>query len=111
MSREEAHRRDTARRPAATGPPGAGRPPEEEARPQPPVSTGRIDRTTGTVSISGHLDLVGAEALCRVVTALGQLGHRQVVVQLGCATITDDARALLAHLAGRLPAGDRLVLR
>ncbi len=75
------------------------------------MSTARIDRTTGTVSIRGHLDRVGAEALCRVVTALGQLGHRQVVVQLGCSTATDDALALLAHLARRLPAGDRLVLR
>jgi hypothetical protein len=71
----------------------------------------RTDRTTGTVCVRGSLDRVGAEALCRVVTALGQLGHRQVVVQLGSSTVTDDALALLAHLARRMPAGHRLVLR
>ncbi|WP_177225294.1 hypothetical protein [Geodermatophilus obscurus] len=45
------------------------------------------------------------------MTALGQLGHRQVVVQLGSSTVADDALALLTDLARRMPAGDRLVLR
>ena len=55
----------------------------------------RTDRTAGTVRVRGHLDEVGAEALCRVVAALRRLGHRQVVVDLGSATVTDGARALL----------------
>ncbi|MGY1696623.1 MULTISPECIES: hypothetical protein [unclassified Geodermatophilus] len=54
---------------------------------------------------------MGAEALCRTVTALRQLGHRRVVVRLGSATLTDDARAILAGLARRSPAGEQLVLR
>jgi hypothetical protein len=54
---------------------------------------------------------VGAEALCRIVAALRALGHRQVVVRLGSATVADDARALLADLARGLPNGHRLELR
>ncbi|SNS33810.1 hypothetical protein SAMN04488107_2271 [Geodermatophilus saharensis] len=54
---------------------------------------------------------MGAEALCRTVTALRRLGHRQVVVRLGSATVADDARALLDDLARRSPAGERLLLR
>ncbi len=80
-------------------------------RPQPPLFTARTDRTTGDIRTRGHLDRVGAEALCRTVTALRQLGHRQVVVRLGSATVADDARTLLADLARQLPAGDRLLLR
>jgi hypothetical protein len=75
------------------------------------VSTVRTDRDTGTLCVRGALDRVGAEALCRVVTALGQLGHREVVVQLGSSTVAPDALAVLTDLARRMPAGDRLVLR
>jgi hypothetical protein len=75
------------------------------------VSTARTDRTAGTVCLRGHLDRVGAEVLCGVVTALAELGHREVVVQLGSSTVADDALALLTDLARRMPAGDRLVLR
>lgn len=40
--------------------------------------------------------------LCRTVTALQQLGHRQIVVRLGPGTVADDVRALLTDLAARL---------
>ncbi|MGY1731778.1 hypothetical protein ACI798_09660 [Geodermatophilus sp. SYSU D01045] len=112
MSREEAHRRTAARRRRApSGPPAIQREPEDGARPLPPLSTARTDRTTGVISVRGRLDRIGAEALCRTVTGLRRLGHRQVVVRLDTATVADDARALLADLARRMPAGERLVLR
>ncbi|MGY1832016.1 hypothetical protein ACI8AA_16530 [Geodermatophilus sp. SYSU D01180] len=112
MSREEAHRRTPARRRRTpSGPPRPTRAPEDEARPLPPLSTARTDRTAGVIRVRGRLDLIGAEALCRTVTGLLRLGHRQVVVRLDSATVADDARALLADLARRMPAGERLVLR
>ena len=113
VSREEAHRRTPARRRrTGQGPPGAGRPPDEgPARSRPPLCTVRTDRAAGSVCVRGHLDGVGAEFLCRIVTALRESGHRQVVVLLGSATVAEDARALLAGLARGLPAGHHLELR
>ncbi|MGY1738266.1 hypothetical protein [Geodermatophilus sp. SYSU D00684] len=112
MSREEAHRRTPARRRRTpSGPPAPQRAPGDDARPLPPLSTARTDRTTGVISVRGRLDRIGAEALCRTVTGLRRLGHRRVVVRLDSATVAHDARALLADLARRMPAGERLVLR
>lgn len=113
MSQESAHRPPAARsKRASTVPPTAGRTTDEPARPQPPLFTARTDDIAGVICTRGHLDQIGAEALCRTVTALRQLGHRQVVVRLGSATITDDARTLLADHAGLLRAdGVGLLLR
>ncbi len=58
--------------------------------------TARTDRATGVIRTRGHLDGFAVEALCRVATALCDLGHRDVVVQLGSTTVSDDAAALLA---------------
>jgi hypothetical protein len=91
VSREEAHRRAAAGRGRATT-----RTPEEAGRPQSPLFTARTDQTTGVIRTRGHLDRVGADALCLLVTALQQLGHRQITVQLGATTVADDAEALLA---------------
>jgi hypothetical protein len=81
-------------------------------RPQPPLFTAQTDLGAGVIRTRGHLDPVGAEALCRVVTGLQRRGHRQIVVRLGPTTIADDARALLSDLGRRLlTAGVGLVLR
>ena len=85
---------------------------DEPARPQPPLFVARTDQVTGVIRIRGHLDRHGAEALCRIATALQTLGHREIVVQLGSATTADDVPALLADHARRLGAdGVRLLLR
>ncbi|SDD21119.1 hypothetical protein SAMN05660690_3653 [Geodermatophilus telluris] len=97
MSRDEAHGRATARRSGDTGTPA------DRTSPGRPLCTVRTDRAAGTVRVRGHLDEVGAEALCRVVAALRQLGHRHLDVDLGTTTLTDDARALLTAVAR--PAG------
>lgn len=105
MSQEAAHRRPAARpQRATTIPPAVGRTTGEPTEPQPPLFTARTDDIAGVISTRGHLDQIGAEALCRTVTALGRLGHRQVVVRLGSATMTDDARTLLADHARLLRA-------
>jgi hypothetical protein len=71
-------------------------------RPHPPLFTARTDPTAGVISTRGHLDRLGAEVLCRTVSALRQLGHRRIIVRLGTATVTEDAHALLTDLARRL---------
>ena len=113
MSREEAHRRPEASGTRVTTEPLAtGRAGDEPVGPQPPLFIARTDRTTGVIRTRGHLDRLGAEALCRIATALQTLGHREIVVQLGSATIADDVPALLADHARRLGAdGVRLLLR
>lgn len=113
VSREEAHRRPAASgKPVTTGLPAAGPTVGEAVRPQPPLFTARTDKTAGVVSAHGQLDLVGAEALCRTVTALQQHGHRQIVVRLGSTTIADDAGTLLEDQVRLLStAGVRLLLR
>ncbi|MGY1671473.1 hypothetical protein [Geodermatophilus sp. SYSU D00710] len=111
MSRDEAHHRAVGcRRAARAAPLPAARPTGGTSRPRPPLLTARTDPSAGAVSLRGHLDRLGAEALGRTVTALRRLGHRPVVVRLGSATVTDDAAAFLAELARRLP-GDLEVLR
>lgn len=113
VSQEEAHRRPAAGgKQVPTGLPAGGQTTAEAVEPQPPLFTARIDETAGVISTHGHLDLIGAEALCRTVTALQQLGHRQVVVRLGSATTADGAHALLANHARVLhDSGIRLLLR
>ncbi len=78
-----------------------------------PLFTARTDEAAGTIRTCGHLDRTGAEALCQSVAALRELGHRQITVILGPATVADDdASALLADLARRLSAdGVRLTVR
>jgi hypothetical protein len=107
VSQEEAHRRTAASwERVATGQPVAGRTTEEAVRPQPPLFTARTDRIAGAIRTRGHLDRIGAEALCRLVTALQQLGHRQIVVGLGSATVVDeDAEKLLTDHVRRLRSG------
>jgi hypothetical protein len=103
VSREEAHRRPAvSRKRPPTGPAAAGRTAEEAVRPRAPLFTARTDPTAGVICTRGHLDREGAEVLCRTVTALQQLGHRQIVVRLGPGTVADDVRALLTDLAARL---------
>jgi len=66
------------------------------------VFTAWIGAPGGAVRIRGHLDRLGAEALCRTVSALRQPGRRQIVLQLGSATADDDALAVLGDLASSL---------
>ena len=87
---------------------------DEVIRPQGPLFTARTDEPSGVVHARGHLDRVGAELLCGIVTALGRRGHRQIVVRLGPGTVVDDdAHLLLDDHARRLCADDgvRLQLR
>lgn len=110
MSREEAHRRTGARRRAPDR--TAAAPPEDVARPQPPVFTARTDEADGSIRTRGHVDRVSADVLCRVVTALQQFGHRQVEIRLGTAAVDDDAHRLLVDHARRLRGdGVRVLLR
>jgi hypothetical protein len=103
VSREEAHRRpEGSRKRIPTGPAADGQTTEEVVRPRAPLFTARTDPTAGIICTRGHLDRVGAEVLCRTVTALQELGHRRIVVRLGAGTVADDARALLTDLARRL---------
>jgi len=112
VSQEAAHRRSTASGQHVPEPATAGRTTDEAAQPQPPLFTARTDETAGVISAHGHLDQVGAETLCRTVTALQQLGHRQIVVRLRSATTADEARGLLADHARLLRRdGVRLLLR
>lgn len=99
MSQEEAHRRPAAVR----------RSTDEVVAPQRPLFTARTDESTGVIRASGSLDLVGAEALCRTVSALHRLGHRPVIVRLGSVTIADDAYAPLADLCRELSGSVHLV--
>lgn len=111
MSREEAHRRTGARRRRAPDR-TASAPPEDVARPQPPLFTARTDEADGSIRTRGHVDRVSADVLCRVVTALQQLGHRHVQIRLGTATVDDDAHRLLVEHARRLRGdGVRVLLR
>ena len=100
MSREEAHGRNDPSGRRATG-----RTPEEAVQPQPPLFTARTDPTAGVIHARGHLDRVGAEVLCRVATALQQLGHREITVRLGASTTDADAYTRLAAHARRLQTG------
>jgi hypothetical protein len=112
VSREEAHRRPAASStPVAPGPHAAERTTEGAVGQQCPLFTARTDQAAGTIRARGHVDQVGAEALCRIVTALQQAGHRQIAVELGSATVAGDARALLADHARQLGTeGVRVVL-
>lgn len=75
--------------------------------------TARTDGAAGVVRTRGHLDVVSAEVLCRIVTALRRAGHREIALQLGTATTADDdARELLAEHGRRLGGeGISLLLR
>jgi anti-anti-sigma regulatory factor len=67
------------------------------------VFTARTAEAAGIIRTRGQLDGVGAEALCRIVDALRQLGHRQIAVQLGpTTTADDDAHEVLADHAQQL---------
>jgi hypothetical protein len=93
VSREEAHRPIGAR----------PRSPDEPARPKFPLFTAGTDEIAGVIRTRGHVDAVGADDLCRAITALQRLGHRQIAVQLGQATVLDDdAHAFLAEYARHL---------
>ena len=74
--------------------------------------TARSDQQTGVIRTRGHLDGVGADVLCGLVSGLRQLGHRQIDVRLGTATVVDaDALSLLTDHARRLRAdGVRLLI-
>ena len=104
MSREEAHRHAAAgRRRATPGRGGARRTPAQVVQPQSPLFTARTDQTAGVIRTRGRLDRIGAGVLCSVVTVLQQVGHRQIDVLLGTATVVDDdAHTLLADHARRL---------
>ena len=83
----------------------------ESGRSRPPLFTARTDRVTGVIRARGHLDGFAAEALCRVARGLHDLGHRDVVVQLGATTIDDEAAAVLAERARPWDSGSLRLLR
>ena len=104
MSQEEAHPRPTAHTP---GPVASSPAADADRLPRAPLFTARTDPTAGVLRTRGHLDAIGAEMLCRIVTALHRLGHAEVVVRLGSSTVDDDALVVLAGRVG--PGGVRLL--
>ena len=105
MSQDAADGRKAAARRCTPVPPVSAAASGEMAPPQPALFTARTDTAGGTICTRGHLDLVGAEALCRVAVALQQLGHRHIGVYAGSGATADvQASTLLVELAQDLAA-------